>query len=343
VDDTASLPSPRFLLAGQLRRDFIVLPSGDIYLDVPGGNVLYAATGLAVWEPNPPPGVVARVGDDYPQEWLNSFASKGFDRRGIHVLTHPVDLRSFIAYSQQSTRIEQEPAAFFAQRELPFPKILLNYQAKSPSPDSHTRLSPTSIRQGDLPAAFMEATAVHVCPVDYLTHSLLPAILRQAGFTFVTLDPSFGYMNPSFREVVPSLVTGLSAFLPAEEELRNLFLGRSDDLWEMAEIIASYGCELVVIKRGERGQLLYDATTRSRWEVPAYPIKLVDPTGVGDAFCGGFHAGYQRTFDPLMAVLHGNISASMVIEGFGPFYALDALPGLAQARLDSLRHSVRKV
>ena len=150
-------------------------------------------------------------------------------------------------------------------------------------------------------------------------------------------------MNPSFREDVPSLVTGLNAFLPSEGKLRMLFLGRSDDLWEMAEIIASYGCEMVVIKRGERGQLLYDAITRTRWEIPAYPSKLVDPTGAGDAFCGGFQAGFHRTFDPLLATLHGNISASMIIEGSGPYYALDALPGLAQARLDSLRHSVRKV
>jgi sugar/nucleoside kinase (ribokinase family) len=326
-----------------MRRDFIVLPSGEIQLDVPGGNVLYAAAGLAIWEPDPPPGLVARVGVDYPAEWLNTFTRKGFDRRGVRVLNHSMDLRSFIAYSEQSTRIEEDPAAFFTRRGLPFPKTLLNYQSRSSSPDSRTRLSPNSIRQGDLPAAFMEATAAHICPLDYLTHSLLPAVLRQDGFTFVTLDPATGYMNPSFREDVPSLITGLNAFLPAEEELRMLLLGRSDDLWEMADIIAMYGCEWVVIKRGERGQLLYDATTRTRWEIPAYPTKLVDPTGAGDAFCGGFQAGYQRTFDPLMAVLHGNISASMVIEGFGPFYALDALPGLAQARLDSLRHSVRKI
>jgi hypothetical protein len=343
MDFEASQPSPRFLFAGQLRRDFIVLPSGEMIFDLPGGNVLYAAAGLAVWEPDPPPGLVARVGVDYPTEWLSIFTRKGFDVRGVRVLPQPSDVRSFIAYSEQSIRIEADPAAFFTQRGLPFPKILLNYPARSASPDSRSRLSPSSIRQIDLPAPFMEATAAHICPVDYLTHSLLPAVLRQAGFTLVTLDPAVGYMNPSFREDVPSLITGLNAFLTSEDKLRLLFLGRSDDLWEMAETIASYGCEMVVIKRGERGQLLYDAITRTRWEIPAYPTRLVDPTGAGDAFCGGFQAGFTRTFDPLFATLHGNISASMVIEGSGPFYALDALPGLAQARMNSLRHSVRKV
>ncbi|WP_322808043.1 PfkB family carbohydrate kinase, partial [Thermanaerothrix sp.] len=68
-----------------------------------------------------------------------------------------------------------------------------------------------------------------------------------------------------------------------------------------------------------------------------------DPTGAGDAFCGGFLAGYRQTYDPLAAVLHGNVSASLVIEGSGPFYALEALPGLAQARLEALRDAVSVV
>jgi len=58
------------------------------------------------------PGLVARVGVDYPAEWLSTFARKGFDVRGVRVLSHPVDLRSFIAYSEQSIRIEADPAAF---------------------------------------------------------------------------------------------------------------------------------------------------------------------------------------------------------------------------------------
>jgi sugar/nucleoside kinase (ribokinase family) len=92
-------------------------------------------------------------------------------------------------------------------------------------------------------------------------------------------------MNSSFRDDLPALVTGLTAFFPSEEEVRALFQGRSNDLWEMAQTLASYGCEMVVIKRGERGQMLFDASSRSRWEVPAYPVQPVDPTGSGDAFC----------------------------------------------------------
>ena len=96
-------------------------------------------------------------------------------------------------------------------------------------------------------------------------------------------------------------------------------------------------------RNGERGQILYDASSKARWEIPAYPARLANLTGAGDAFCGGFLAGYRRTFDPLMAVLHGSIAASITIEGSGPFFALDVLPGLAQARLEALRENARRI
>jgi len=40
--------------------------------------------------------------------------------------------------------------------------------------------------------------------------------------------------------------------------------------------------------------------------------------------------------------LQGNISSSFIFEGTHPFYAMDALPGLAQARLEALRDMVRR-
>ncbi len=335
--------TPRFLLAGQLTRDYSILPNGQALLDRPGGNVLYAAIGLKVWEPDPPPGIIARVGTDYPVEWLELIAEKGLDTRGVRVLPDPVDLRSFAAYVDRDTRSSSDIVAHFARWGLPFPKELLGFKPYVSHLDSRTQLQPVSLRQGDIPQDFLDASAAHLCPIDYLSHSLLPAMLRQADFTTVTLDPAQGYMNPTYWIHVPALLTGVTAFMPSEEDLRSLFQGKSTDLWEMAAGIAAYGCEMVVIKRGGRGQLLYEAATHNRWEVPPYPARIANLFGAGDAFCGGFLAGYRRSFDPLEAVLYGNISASLVIEGHEFYYALDAMPGLADARLEALRQNVRKV
>ena len=335
--------SPRFLFAGQLTRDYLLFPDGTALLDVPGGNVLYASVGQGVWEPDSLPGVIARVGEDYPSEWIERFTRRGLDVRGVRVLPEAVDLRNFVAFTDRTTRSREEPVVHFARRGMTFPRALLGYRSPKDQIDSRTRLLPTSLRQGDIPPDFMDASAAHLCPLDYLTHSMLPAVLRQAQFTTITLDPSPGYMNPTFWDDVPALLTGLTAFLPSEEEARLLFQGRTSDLWEIAAGLAAYGCEIIVFKCGERGQLLYDAASRARWEVPPYPARLVNPVGIGDAFCGGFIAGYRRTYDPLEAVLHGNISASLVIEGHDPTYALDALPGLPAARMEALRDLARKV
>jgi hypothetical protein len=335
--------SLRYVIAGQLKRDFALIPNGKALVDVLGGNVIYAAAGFGVWEPAALTGLIARVGEDYPHEWLEQIKLRGFDIQGIRILPEAIDLRSFYVYIDMYTRLTEDPAAHFTRLKQPFPKALLNYARPVYSYDSLSRLSATSLRQSDIPDDYLDATAAHLCPIDYLTHTLLPAVLRQNGFTTVTLDPSAGSMSPTFWDDIPALVTGLTAFLPSEEEMQLLFHGRSTDIWQMIETVADYGCEIVVVKRGEGGQYLYDRARKEKWEIPAYPAKVVDPTGAGDAYCGGFLAGYRLTYDPVRAALYGSISASLTIEGSGAFYALDALPGLAEARLEALKEGIRKV
>lgn len=335
--------TPNFIFAGKLNRDFFITANEKPVLDTLGGSLPYAAVGFKVWEDSPPPGLMARVGEDFPQIWLDDLTRHNIDTRGITVLPQAVDVRNFYIYTDKATRVTGDPIPYFSKLGLPFPKALLGYRNPRHALDSRTELAPLSLRQDDIPDDYKEATAVHLSPIDYLTHSLMPTVFRQTGFTTLTLDPSPGYMNPTYWNDVPPLITGLTAFLPSEGDLRYLYQGRSDDLWEMADGLAAYGCEIIVIKRGEHGQYIYDAAAKTRWEIPAYDSRLVNPTGVGDAFCGGFLAGYRQTYDPVEAALYGNISAAIVSEGVGPFFALDVLPGLPQARLDRLRQSVRKI
>lgn len=334
------LPLLRFLIAGQLRRYYTLLPNGKSLLDVPGGGLLYAAAGLGIWASGI--GLIGRVGEDYPQEWVQRFAQQGMDIRGVHVLPEAVDLRHFVAYPEGEAAVTENPVSHFARLGLQYPKSLLGYTPPATGIDSRTRAGPLTIRQNDFPADYLDATAAHICPLDYVSHSLLPAVFRRGQINTLTLDPGMNYMNPTFWDDIPVLLNGLNAFHVSEQKITNLFQGRSEDLWEMAETLSGYGCELIVIKLGSRGQYLYNGANHSRWIIPAYPVQVVDPTGAGDAFCGGFLAGYRETYDPLHAALTGNIAAAMVIEGTNPLYALDALPGLAKARFEALREMVRK-
>jgi sugar/nucleoside kinase (ribokinase family) len=333
--------NPSFILAGHLHRDYLLSVQDRSQLDVPGGNLLYAAAGLEVW--GSAIGLLARVGEDYPHDWLRSFEKRGWDTRGIHISDSPLDLRYFQAILENQEVQRSNPMACFSRVGLPFPKSLLGYQPPPENEDDRKTSHPASPRPDDIPPDYLNAHLVHLCPVDYVTGTRLTSAFRQASVTTITLDPSAAYMTGKALYDVRILIGGLTAFLPSEEELRSLFWGSTDDLWSMAEALGEFGCEFIVVKRGARGQMLYDSISKKRWEIPAYPARLVDVTGAGDSFCGGFLAGYQNSYDPLRAVLHGSVSASLTIEGSGALHPLESLPGLAQARLESLGGLVRQI
>lgn len=330
----------KYLIAGKLKRDFIITPEDKASVDIPGGSLIYAAVGAAIWDQ--PVGLIGRVGEDYPQQWLDDFARHGFDRRGIAITPESIDLRRFAAYPKPDERVNADPVAHFSRIGQPFPRALLDYAPPTPSLDSRTRITPLSVRVNEIPSDYLDANAAHICPLDYLSHSLLPSTLRQGHITTITLDPSAGYMNPVYWDDIPAIVSGLTAFIASEEKIRNLFQGRSEDLFEMMEALSNYGCEIIVAKRGVRGQIVYDGSAKTRWFIPSYPVPIADPTGAGDAFCGGFLTGYRNSYDPIQAAMQGNISASMVMQGSGYAYSLDTLPGLAQARLEALHERIQR-
>ncbi len=332
--------SIRYLVAGKIEREFIVTAHGRTHLDAIGGNALYASSGLAVWDNGI--GIISRIGEDFPQEWLEKLSQIGVDRRGIKIIPENLDLRKFYAYDDTNIPLEENPVSKFAKLGMHIPKSLLGYKPATPMIDTRTVVGVQTVRINDVPSEYLDAIAAHICPSDFLSHNILPSLLRQGNISTITLDPASGYMDPVFWEDIPAIVNHLTAFITSEKKIRNLFQGRSLDLWEMAEAISAYGCEIIIINQNTKGVLVYDNATKTKWTIPAYPISVMDPTGREDAFCGGFLAGFQSTYDPLEAALYGSISYSLAVEGSGPFYPLDALPGIAQARLESLKNTVQK-
>jgi ribokinase len=331
---------PSFILVGRLAREYILPAQGQPISDSPGGDLLYTAGGLAVWDNRL--GLVGRLGEDAPRFWLDDWQRRGFDVSGIRIQPGELDLRSFLAYSENFEVSNGNPVSHYARRGVPFPKPLLGFQPREETRSPRLKLDPAAPSLGDLPRDYLDAGALHLCPLDLGMHLTFLESLRTA-MRIITLDPSPSYMIPSSMREVRSVLNGLTAFLPSKEEIAALFWGQTHDVWEMCEAIGEYGCEYVAIKCGADGQLLYDSGNKRRYEIPAYPVRMTDPTGAGDAFCGGFLAGYRKDYDPLEGVLYGNVSASLTVEGSGPFSPLECMPGLAQARLDSLRDLVRRV
>lgn len=333
--------TPTFAIAGKIKREYILPPIGLPLLDSMGGSLLYAAGGLAVW--NSDAGLLARVGEDMPRPWLRDLEARGFDVKGIRIQHQNIDLRDFIAYNEISERSRSSAVSHFAKRQLNFPKSLLGYQAPDDFERDPCEIDPLSPSALDVPKEYRDVRYVHLCPMDFTSQSQLVGLFKGGSDQTVCLDPAPNYMTPTFWRDLRVVLQGVTVFLPSEEELRSLFWGDTNDLWEMSRRLSEYGPEVIVIKRGPHGQLVYDVKNNRRYEVPAYAARIADPTGAGDAFCGGFLAGYQKTQDPLLATLHGSISASLKLEGSGPFYPLDVLPGLAEARLHALQQLAREL
>jgi sugar/nucleoside kinase (ribokinase family) len=331
----------RFVIAGRLNRDFILPLSGQPQLDLLGGNLAYAAIGLNLWGETG--GMVSRVAQQFPWAWLEKFRSLGFDLSGIREVQSGLDMRRFLAYDSLESVHTENPVQHFADRGLAYPPSLLGYTGKAPSSSSRTQPTPQTIQISDIPDSYLEASAIHICPVDYLSHLILPPVFRQGQATTITLSSDPGYMQPSFWEEIPALLSDITAFITTESEIRALFQARQTDLWEMAAQLAQFGPEYILIRTLSYGYCVYDRLENKRWTVPFYQSQVVDPTGASDAFAGGFLAGYRAHYDPLEAALMGSISASMVVEGSGAFYALDAMPGLLEKRLIALRELVQRV
>lgn len=329
--------NPEFLVFGQLTREYLLPPTGDARLDVAGGNLLYAAAGLRVWESSI--GLVGRVGNDYPREWLNQCMARGFDTSGIRVVPENLDMREFISYNESLEVIRINPVTHFARREMPFPKALFGYQP----PEERKATEAGTLIVTDIPDTYLTARGALLCQMGLVPQTQLIAGMKRGEVHIFVLEPASSSMTPTARRELPALLNGITVILTSQEELRNLFWGETHDLWKMAEWLAMYGCEYVVIKCGVKGQLLYDVKTKRKWEIPAYPARVADPIGAGDAFNGGFLSGYCKNYDPIEGILRGNISASLKLEGSGAFYPLDVMPGLAEARLHVLRDMVREV
>jgi hypothetical protein len=331
----------RFVIAGRIDRDYILPITGPAQIDVLGGNLPYAAMGLNLWGETA--GLLARVGQDFPLERLDRLESLGFNLSGIKVLSQPMDSRRFMAHIDPATTHYQNPVQHFADRGLRYPLELLGYRSNIQNHSSRTEPLPQTIQISDIPEDYLYASAVHICPIDYLSHLVLPSVFRQGQTSNITLSSTPGYMDPSFWEEIPGLLSEITAFITSEGEIRNLFLGRQTDLWEMANNLGEFGPEYVIIHTKTLGYYLYDRERNKRWTVPDYQSRVIDPTGADDAFAGGFLAGYREFYDPLEAAVMGSIAASVVVEGSGVYYAADTMPELVKARQMALKGLVREV
>jgi sugar/nucleoside kinase (ribokinase family) len=328
-----------YICCGGLRIDYLITHEGQAHLREMGGNALYAAVGARVWSDSV--GLLARVGENYPDGWLDALKQDGLDVSGVRIVPGHQDMRTFYAYTDQRARLDTDPAFHFARIGLPPPDELRDYVHSTPGQDDPNEYEPLAVQPDDWPAAYDRARALHLSPISIRTQTHLPIRARQAGVAQVTADPGERYMVPRLRRCVEALLQNVDVFMPSEMELGSL-LGKDMDWWDAAVEFARHGPRVVVIKAGDQGALVYERDKGRRTRVPPYPTCVVDVTGAGDSFCGGFMVGLAETGDPVRAAMHGTVSASFVIEGYGALYALRANRAKVRERLVFLERATTR-
>jgi hypothetical protein len=326
------------VLIGRLTRDYLLPYGRPPKLDTLGGNLVYAAGGLLLWEGRV--GLAAKVSRQYPLEWLERYERAGCDLLGVKVADAESDERFFVAYTNSENAHYENPLPYFAERQLPFPLELLNYNPLEKRSCSRFEYKPYSFHVNDLPKSYLEANSAHICPIDYISHKILPSLLRAGMVQTLTMRATSCYMDLSFWEEISALVSDLTAFSLTEDQGLRLFQGRSLDLWEIMDALAAYGPEYVLVNMKDGSTRVLEKYRKKRWIIPGYPVRMVDPTGSLDAFDGGFLLNYRKDYDVVEGALHAVISMGFAQEGSGPVFLLEGLPSLKAARLEALRPRV---
>ncbi len=328
------------IIFGDIQRETIINLAGNLYLNQPGGSLLYSSSAFRFWSEGA--GLVARIDENIPEAYLLRLENIEMNINGIRRINSPIESRAFYAMLDEDKYDTENPVGYFGRLNQPYPKTLLGYSGLPYQKENRIHPSPRTLFPEDVPETFLSASMALLGSIDYLSLNMLAPHLRNNSIKTLVIKPSAGTMNPSFWYEFPVMVRGCTGLVCTQKGALNLFLGKSENLWEIAETIATYGLEFVIITCGAKGQLVYDRLNHNLWQIPAYPTKVIDTVHASDTFAGGFMAGFKKYFDPLKASFYGNVACSLKLEGSGPFHLLDALPELANARLEIIRREAKK-
>ncbi len=267
-------------MVGTVALDSVKTPFGQKD-DILGGSATYGSYAASFFAQ---PGIVAVVGDDFPQDNLQLLKEKGISTDGIEV-------------SGKTFRWSGEYE--FDMNEA---KTL------------DTQLNALATFSPKIPEEYKEAKFLFLANID---PNLQLAVLEQTNADFVMLD-SMNFWIESARDKLLEVISKVDVLLLNDGEARQLF--NTANLVKAAKQAMDLGPKYVIFKKGEHGALLF--SDGKVFNAPGYPLEdLKDPTGAGDSFAGAFIGYIAKTKDlsePNIrkAVVYGSVVASFNVEDF---------------------------
>lgn len=286
----------QLVVVGSIGLDTVATP-WEQRAEILGGSVSFACAGASFFSSV---GMVGVVGEDFPEGCMQVYRGFGVDLQGLQRVPGRTFRWSGVYDADMNNR-----------------RTLL------------TELNVFASFQPELPAAYRHAPYVFLANIapDLQLH-----VLSQVESPkFVAADTMDLWINTA-REQLLKVIASVDLLTLNDSEAR--LLSGEHNLVKAARKIMGWGPDYLIIKKGEHGAMLFSAEGVA--VVPAFPLESVlDPTGAGDTFAGGFmgaltEAGSVNPSTLRRAMAYGSVVASFGVEAF----SLDRLQGLTRAEID---------
>jgi len=278
------------VIVGGLTIDDVIHSDGSSQMGTLGGNSVHAAAAALTWVGQV--GVVARCGTDFPAAALARLREAGAGTFGIQPIDGPT-VRNWVIYRADGSR---------------------NWLYQTP-PSRNAEVAP---QPHDIPDAWLDRLPPPIVHVAALPLAAATTIIRsvraRASAAVITLDTHEDWQRGADVLEAARLV---DVFMPSREELTDL-AGYDEPQHAAAELINA-GVKCVVVKLGGDGALVARPHAQPV-QVAAAHADVVDPTGAGDSFCGGFAAGLALGEDVTDATRRGCVTAAAAIGAAGSWH-----------------------
>ncbi|MFN3240436.1 MAG: PfkB family carbohydrate kinase [Planctomycetota bacterium] len=271
------------LVVGSTAFDTIETPHGNAERCL-GGSSTYFGLAARLFTPVR---LVSVIGEDFPDEHRKLLADRGICLDGLEVK----EGKTFAWHGRYSADMNDRETI----------DVQLNtFGDFEPKVPEHYRDTPFVFLANGAPA------------------TQLSVVEQMKDPKFVVADTMDLWIDIA-KDGLLTLLKRIDGIILNDSEVKQL-TGKSN-LIAAGKATLELGPKLVIVKKGEHGCFVF--SNFFHYALPAYPTEtVVDPTGAGDSFAGGF-MGFLANCDQISlanmqrAVAYGTVTASLNVEGFG--------------------------
>jgi len=272
------------LVVGSLGLDTVATPFDKVE-DALGGSATYISLAASYF--GGPVELVGVVGSDFPKQYLRTMEDHNIDLEGLQIVEGGKTFRWSGKYHYDLN-----------VRDTLFTELNV-FQNFNPI----------------IPDSFKKAKYICLGNIDPV---LQEKVLDQLNEPQFIVCDTMNYWIEGKKNELLKLLPRVNVLIINDSEAR--LLAHEPNLIRAAKKIRALGPEILIIKKGEHGALLF--TEDTVFSAPAYPMETIfDPTGAGDSFAGGFIGYLYKTRDLSpeslkRAVIYGSTMASFCVEKF---------------------------